>query len=140
MPKFLEKKQKLLLKIKGQIMINTDLILLRQVVENLLTNANRYTQPEGLIVIKIYKKGKIAIFEVKDNGYGIPENQKNKLFTKFFRADNIVTKQTDGTGLGLYAAKIAIETIGGKIWYESKENIGSTFYFSLPLDKQLSNS
>lgn len=138
MSKIVEKQQQLTLNIKGRLMIHVDPTLLRQVIENLITNANRYTQPGGSISIRTYKKNGSMVFEIKDNGYGIPDNQKNKLFTKFFRADNIVTKQTDGTGLGLYVVKSAIETLGGKIWYESKENKGSTFYFSLPLDKQLS--
>ena len=128
-----EKKQKLILETKDKLKVTTDPILLRQIINNLVTNANRYTPPGGKITIKTYKKNSMAIFEVKDTGYGIPENQKDKLFSKFFRADNIITKQTDGTGLGLYIAKSAIETLGGKIWYESKENVGSTFYFSLPL-------
>lgn len=133
MIKVTEKKQKLILETKGKLKVNTDPILLRQIINNLVTNANRYTPPGGKITIKTYKKNSMAVFEVKDTGYGIPENQKDKLFSKFFRADNIITKQTDGTGLGLYIAKSAIETLGGKIWYESKENVGSTFYFSLPL-------
>lgn len=138
LPRILEKRQKIKLEVKGKILLKSDQVLLRQVIENLITNANRYTAPKGIITIRTFKKDSAAIFEIKDNGYGIPENQKNKLFTKFFRADNIITKQTDGTGLGLYVAKSAIETLGGKIWFESKENVGSTFYFSLPLNMLLS--
>lgn len=138
MPKISEKKQHLILKTDKHLTVHSDEVLLRQVIENLITNANRYSPIGGRIVIKTYKKENWATFEIKDNGYGIPENQKERMFTKFFRADNIITKQTDGTGLGLFVAKSAIETLGGKIWFESKENIGSIFYFNLPLNKQLS--
>lgn len=138
LPKTLEKKQKFTLETDTPLPINSDTVILKQIIDNLITNANRYTPSMGTINVRTYAKDNQAVFEVKDNGYGIPENQKEKLFSKFFRADNIITKQTDGTGLGLYVVKSAIETLGGKVWFESEENKGSTFYFSLPLDKQLS--
>jgi two-component system sensor histidine kinase VicK len=70
---------------------------------------------------------------VADTGYGIPKNQQDKIFTKLFRADNIREKVTDGTGLGLYIIKSIIEQFGGKVWFESVENKGTTFYASIPL-------
>lgn len=68
-----------------------------------------------------------------DTGYGIPSNQQDKIFQKLFRADNARSKETEGTGLGLYIVKSVIEEFGGQVWFDSKENKGSTFYATLPL-------
>ena len=70
---------------------------------------------------------------VADDGYGIPKNQQSKIFTKMFRADNVQELDTDGTGLGLYIIKSVVEHSGGKIWFESEENKGTTFYVTIPL-------
>ena len=66
-----------------------------------------------------------------DNGLGIPEFQKHRLFEKFFRADNV--NKSDGTGLGLYISRKIAEASGGQLWFESTEGKGSTFYFTIPL-------
>lgn len=68
----------------------------------------------------------------KDQGVGIPKKQQVQVFNKFFRAENVMTMHTDVTGLGLYIAKAIVEAHHGKIWFESVENKGTTFYFSLP--------
>lgn len=109
---------------------------LRMVVENLLGNSIKYTPNHGKIELKISKKGNLAIFSIKDNGVGIPAEQHNRIFDKFFRSDNIVKYQTEGTGLGLYIAKNIIEQLNGKIWFDSAEGLGSIFSFSVPLDKK----
>jgi signal transduction histidine kinase len=69
---------------------------------------------------------------VQDSGIGIPKEQHHRVFEKMFRADNARHAEAVGTGLGLYTIKIAVETLGGKIWFESQENIGTTFYVYLP--------
>lgn len=113
--------------------INADPKLVRIIFQNLLTNAVKYTPEKGEIYIKITKKGTDLLISVADNGYGIPEHQKNKIFTKLFRADNAREKETEGTGLGLYIVKLIIEAAKGKIWFESEENKGTTFYVLMPL-------
>lgn len=106
------------------------------VIQNLLSNAIKYTPEGGKVEASIdLVKGNGIIFKVSDTGYGIPTDQQNKIFTKLFRADNVVGKDTEGTGLGLYIAKSIVEQSGGKIWFESSENKGTTFYVTLPLKK-----
>jgi signal transduction histidine kinase len=113
--------------------INADLNIMQMILQNLLSNAMKYTPPEGKITFGIKKDGQNIIISVADTGIGIPENVQSKIFTKMFRADNARVKDPDGTGLGLYIIKATIEKTGGKIWFESKENEGSTFYVAIPL-------
>jgi signal transduction histidine kinase len=113
---------------------------LKMVVENLLNNSVKYTTNRGKIEIKIGKKDNSLVFSIKDNGVGIPEEQQGRIFDKFFRSDNIVKYQTEGTGLGLYISKNIIEHLGGKIWFQSVENLGSIFSFSLPINKHANNA
>lgn len=115
---------------------STDPKLLRMIFQNLLINAVEYTPPGGKIEFGIsLDKGKKEIqIKISDTGYGIPKDQQHKIFTKLFRADNVREKDTDGTGLGLYIVKSIVENFGGKIWFESEENKGTTFYVTLPLE------
>lgn len=105
-------------------------------VRNILDNAVRYTASAGKVSIFIIKKEKEIEVQIKDTGLGIPRAQQDKLFSKFFRASNILKVDTEGTGLGLYIAKNIIEAHGGVIWFDSREGKGSTFYFSLPVKKR----
>lgn len=114
--------------------ISLDVEKIKLAIENLIDNAITYT-PEGGRVYVSLKGNKEILFSVKDSGIGIPEDQKERVFTKFFRAKNALKIETEGSGLGLYITKNIIEAHGGKIWFESKENKGSTFYFTLPYKK-----
>lgn len=106
---------------------------IRLVIENLISNSIKYTQARGKIEIGLSKGGGFLVFSIRDDGVGIPKQQQKQVFTKFFRSDNVVKYQTEGTGLGLYIAKSIVEQSGGKIWFQSKENVGTVFSFSLPL-------
>ncbi len=115
------------------LMITADPLLLKEVFSNLLSNAIKYTPPKGTISVALSKKGKNVILKVSDTGYGIPKESQSNMFSKFFRAGNVMQKETFGTGLGLYMVKLIANSIGGKVWFESRENTGSTFYFSVPI-------
>ena len=105
------------------------------VVQNLLDNAIRYTSSGGIIRVSLEANDSNLKFSISDTGIGIPEREKNSVFKKFFRGSNAIKFQTEGNGIGLYIAKNIIEAHGGKIWFESEENKGTTFYFTLPIKK-----
>ncbi len=115
--------------------IESDVKLLRMVLQNLVSNAIKYTPAGGDIQLRLEldPTGQHVQFSVTDNGYGIPERQHPHIFTRLFRADNVRAQDIEGTGLGLYIVKAIIENSGGRVWFESKENVGSVFYVELPL-------
>ena len=106
------------------------------VFNNVLDNAIRYTKPGGKIIIDIIKRSKEIEIRIKDTGIGIPSIQENRVFSKFFRGTNVMKIDTEGTGLGLYITKNIIEAHGGRIWFDSKENKGTTFYIVIPVKEQ----
>ncbi len=106
---------------------------IRLVLENLLDNAIRYIKDKGIVEISLKKKNKNIYFEIKDSGIGIPKEDQKYIFQKFFRSENALRRQTQGSGLGLYIAKSIVERSGGKIGFKSEENKGSTFWFTLPI-------
>jgi two-component system sensor histidine kinase VicK len=121
--------------IPDNLLIFADYVKIRQVLSNLISNATKYTPAKKTIKITTKTdtiKGLVEI-SVSDEGMGIPAAQKSRLFEKFFRADNARIQEPNGTGLGLYIARELIRAHGGEMWFESEENKGTTFFFSIPL-------
>lgn len=108
----------------------------RMAVQNLLDNAFKYTPAGGKVVIKASTDPNQLFLQISDTGVGIPDDQKEKIFSKFFRAANVVKLQTEGSGLGLFIVKSIIERHHGTISYISEEGHGTTFTLTLPLPKQ----
>ena len=106
---------------------------IRLVIENLSDNAIRYIDGKGVVKIKVERQEKNLYLEIRDTGVGIPEEEQKYIFQKFFRSENVLKYQTQGSGLGLYISRAIIEKSGGKIGFKSEENKGSTFWFTLPL-------
>jgi PAS domain S-box-containing protein len=113
--------------------IIADMEELSLVVKNFFDNALKYTK-EGEIKLKVEQvegENKLKVI-VSDTGVGIPENQKDKMFNKFFRAENVQLMDTEGSGLGLFISKNIVEAHGGEMGFESQENEGSSFFFTIP--------
>ena len=104
-----------------------------QVISNLIDNAIKYT-PQGRITVRAVADDHQATISVSDSGIGILPQEQKGLFTKFYRAQNDLTRQIEGTGLGLAIAKSIVEHYGGRIWVQSTWEEGSTFSFSLPIE------
>jgi two-component system sensor histidine kinase VicK len=105
------------------------------IFQNLFANAIKYSPPKSTVTITLEQKKDTLSMAVEDHGCGIPESQQGKIFTKLFRADNARSIDPDGTGLGLYMTKSIVDASGGKVWFVSKENQGTTFYVLLPSGK-----
>ena len=105
----------------------------RVVLQNLIDNALKYSDHGDHIFISAKISGNMVEVSVKDTGIGISQEQQEKIFEKFFRADNARKKESVGSGLGLYTVKTIVEKHGGKLWFESQEGQGSTFFFPLPI-------
>ncbi len=105
---------------------------IREVLENLVSNAVKYSPDGGMIWVGGWAEPDRVYVYVVDQGIGIPEEEQDKIFERFYRADSPLKKKTRGVGLGLYIARAIVEAHGGKIWVESKPGKGSRFIFWLP--------
>jgi PAS domain S-box-containing protein len=107
--------------------------LMRLIFQNLVSNAIKYTPDKGTITCKAEQKkdSNKVLFTIQDTGIGIPQNQHKRIFEKLFRADNAFPHDPEGNGLGLYAVKMAVEGMGGRIWFDSKQNEGTTFFVEM---------
>jgi len=106
------------------------------VIQNLIENAIKYSKPGGSIEVTVKRLSKDIEVTVADHGVGVPQHQIHRLFTKFFRGDNVVRMQTEGSGLGLFIVKNIVKNHGGDIHAESRENEGTKMIFTLPLSEQ----
>ncbi len=113
--------------------ISTDQNKLDSILTNLIKNAIKYTD-SGTINLGCRTKGNAIEFYVKDTGIGIPFDRQGAVFERFVQADIADTRAFQGSGLGLAISKSYVEMLGGKMWVESEEGIGSTFYFTLPVN------
>lgn len=110
----------------------TDSKLATMILQNLLSNAVKYTRDNGFVKINITFSNEKMVAQIEDNGVGIPLGQQEKVFSKMFRADNARLSDTEGTGLGLYIVKEAVEALRGEIRFTSTENEGTMFEVVLP--------
>ena len=109
-----------------------DINFMREIMDNLIENALKYTPSGGSIYVNVRGDGDRVLINVTDTGIGISSDDLGHIFQKFYRADNSDTRTIGGTGLGLYLVKQRVEAMGGRVWAESAFGEGSTFYVSLP--------
>jgi signal transduction histidine kinase len=106
--------------------------LTKIIIENLIGNAISYSRGGKKVAIKLAETAGKVEFQIKDQGMGIPAEDQKYIFEKFFRAKNAVQAEVYGTGLGLFIVKLILDSMGGRVWFVSKEGQGSIFYFTLP--------
>jgi PAS domain S-box-containing protein len=122
---------------KGEIVLKSDKERIEQVITNIIYNAIDFVPKDsGSIIIAAENKGKHVLFRVVDNGPGIPIDKQRNLFHKFYQADTSVSRKHGGTGLGLSICKGVVNGLGGKIWVLSELEKGTTFYFTIPKEKE----
>jgi signal transduction histidine kinase len=114
--------------------LTADPLRLRQILHNLLSNAVKFTE-KGEVRLVVSRSGDNVLFQVRDTGAGIPEAMQAAIFEKFRQVDSFLTRSHSGTGLGLTLARHLVELMGGTIWVESKLGEGSTFQFTLPVER-----
>ena len=113
-------------------MIQSDGPIIKEVLTNLVSNSVKYSKEGGQVKLSIQNSPDYITLIVKDNGLGIPEGSRSQIFTKFFRANNVVQVETNGTGLGLYMVRGLVNELGGSITFTSTESSGTTFRVKLP--------
>ncbi len=109
-----------------------DARLIGVILENLVSNAIKYTPERGKIEVSFENQPGNVLFKIKDNGVGIPQSEQSKIFTKMFRGSNVKNIEPGGLGLGLYLVRLIVNLKGGKIWFESREGKGTTFFVEFP--------
>ncbi len=117
---------------KSRATIKTDSLIFKEIVTNLVSNAIKYTPENGKVTVTVRPRAKDVLMQVNDTGWGIPKYAQDQIFSKFFRAQNIVKRETTGTGLGLYLVKGLVDALEGTIWFKSDEATGTNFYFTIP--------
>lgn len=133
-PRFEEKEQIIELDVPEDLPpAYADSSRLVQIANNLIGNANKYTQQGGQVAVRAFQQDENVRVEVIDNGIGIDQEDQEKLFQQFFRSENEAVREQQGWGLGLNVTKRLVELMGGEIGADSTLNIGSTFWFTIPI-------
>jgi two-component system, OmpR family, sensor histidine kinase VicK len=114
--------------------VEIDADKLTQVLDNIISNALKYSPEGGKVTFRVEERLDMMIVSISDQGVGIPKENIDKIFDRFYRVDKARTRKLGGTGLGLAIAKEMVEAHGGEIWAMSKEGKGTTIFFSLPYD------
>ena len=109
---------------------------LRQVISNLLDNALNYTPAGGAVTVSLFREGDEVVTRVEDTGSGIPKEDQSFIFERFYRVDQARSREDGGTGLGLAIVNEIVAKHNGRVWVESEEGRGSSFYFALPAVKE----
>ncbi len=112
--------------------IISDPKLVKVIIENLISNSIKYTKAGDKISLELIPNQDLILFKIKDTGIGIPNDDQSKIFTKLFRGSNVKKLDPNGVGLGLYLIKLILDLKGGKIWFESEEGKGTTFFVEFP--------
>lgn len=120
----------------ASLIVTSDSAALNNIIQSLISNAVDYTPNNGKIEIVLDREGDKVLLKVGDSGIGIPEDERANIFNKFYRATNAKNFKERGTGLGLYIALQSTKLLGGKIWVESEEGNGATFFVELPLESK----
>lgn len=128
-----ERNHELSTKIEDGVKASVDESYIKMVIENLLSNACKYTPKGGKVTVRLAKQGKNVCLTVQDNGVGINAQQRSKLFKKFSRIENPLSGEAGGSGIGLYLLNQIVDLHEGKITVDSKENAGATFTVTLPI-------
>ncbi len=130
---FRDKSQQLQVFAEGTIpTLPMDKMIVWQVIQNYITNASNYSPKNSTIEVHIKMTAEGLQYGVTDHGIGVPQAARARLFEKFYRADNALKVRANGSGIGLSLCKSLAEGWGGRVWFESEEGKGSTFYFTMP--------
>lgn len=113
---------------------------MNQVLVNLISNAIKYSPNADKVIVKLSKHKENAMVSIQDFGMGIPRNEQSRIYERFFRAKGKKEGKIPGLGLGLFISNEVVKQHGGKLWVDSIEAKGSTFYFTLPIGNTLSKS
>ena len=126
------------LEVDGKMLhVRADRERLSQVVEHLLENAAKFGGPEGKITVKVSRSNGYAHLSVTDEGPGIPASDQERIFERFVRLGDLLTRETQGAGVGLFIAQSAVEAMEGHIWVESEPGSGATFHVEIPLSRPM---
>ena len=121
------------IEISADILLNCDPVRIAQILKNLIKNSiEAINHDHGLIKINVARQNDHVFFSIFDNGSGIPDNVAKSMFKKFYQTDITLSRKKDGTGLGLYICQQLVLLHGGKIWFDSSPDKGTTFYFTIP--------